>query len=108
MGTFAEKVIVNLLSLPTEKNKLPFSIYVCSKQMKVCRFRFPFEANQRKLPFSVNSVFRCGIPETWRNRHRLYGETETWRHGDGDMEMETWNMETWKHGEMKIWRDMDP
>jgi hypothetical protein len=42
----------------TIENKLPFSVSVCSKQTEVCRFRFPFAANKRKLPFSVSSVFR--------------------------------------------------
>jgi hypothetical protein len=41
MGTFAETAIVDLVyRLPTKKNKLPFSISVCSKQTEVCRFRF--------------------------------------------------------------------
>jgi hypothetical protein len=39
------------------KNKLPFSVSVCSKQMKVCHFRFLFAANKRKLPISVISFF---------------------------------------------------
>jgi hypothetical protein len=41
--------------LPTKENKLPFSVF--SKQMYVCRFRFPFAANKRKLPFSVSPFF---------------------------------------------------
>jgi hypothetical protein len=59
MGTFADTAIVDYrFLLPTKENKLPFSAYVCSKQTEVCRFRLPFEANKRKLQFSVGSVFR--------------------------------------------------
>jgi hypothetical protein len=47
--------------LPTKKNKLLFSVSVCSKQIEVYCFRFPFAANKRKLPFSLSFVFRIGI-----------------------------------------------
>jgi hypothetical protein len=57
MGMFAETANYRL-SYPIKKNKLPFPDSVSSKQMEVCRFRFPFAANKRKLPFSVSSVFR--------------------------------------------------
>jgi hypothetical protein len=47
MGTFAETANVNYLNhLPTKENKLPFSIFVCSKQWEVWRFRFPYPANK--------------------------------------------------------------
>jgi hypothetical protein len=44
---------ITVYCLPTKGNKLPFSVFVCSKQTEVCRFRFLFAANKRKLPFSV-------------------------------------------------------
>jgi hypothetical protein len=78
-----------------------------ANQPEVCRFRFPFTEDIRKLPFSVRSVFHLlnsGNVETWTRRH---GYMEIWRHDDGDME--TWrqrNMEKWRHGDMdmEIWR----
>jgi hypothetical protein len=59
MGTFSETAIVDycLLSANQGKKKLPFSIFVCSKQ-KVCHFRFLFAASNWKLPFFVSAVFR--------------------------------------------------
>ncbi len=56
--------------------------------MEVWRFRLLFAANKRKWPVSV-----CEIPETWR-------------HGHGDMEMETWNIET-QTWDMETWRNRD-
>jgi hypothetical protein len=35
------------------------------------------------------------------------GNMETGRHGDGDIDMETWKhgeMQTWRHGETETWR----
>ncbi len=49
---------INIHRLPTIKNKLPFSVSVCNKQTEVCRFRFPFATNRRKLPFFFSSVFQ--------------------------------------------------
>ncbi len=37
--------------LPTKENKLPFSVYVDSKQMKVCCFCFPFVVNKGNFLF---------------------------------------------------------
>ncbi len=100
---------ITVFRLLTKENKLLF--FVCSKQMEVCRFRFPFPTNKQKLPFSISSVFRLqnsGNMETWTWRHRD-GDTETWRHRHGDMEhgeMETWrhgDVETWRHGDMEPW-----
>jgi hypothetical protein len=57
--------------------------------------------------------------ETWRHGDGDM-EIETWKHGDmemeiwkhGDIDMETWRngeIETWRHGDMETWRhgDMD-
>jgi hypothetical protein len=57
MGTFAETAIVNTVYRLLAGNKLPFSVSVCSKQMEVSRFCFPFAANKQKLPFSISSIF---------------------------------------------------
>jgi hypothetical protein len=40
---------------------------------------------------------------------RNFGNMETWRHGDGDMEhgdidIRRGNMDKWRHGEMEAWR----
>jgi hypothetical protein len=64
--------------LQLTNESLPFPFYVCRKQTEVAVFSF---------------VFLCGIPKTWRPGH---GDIETWSHGDGDMEMETWR---WRHGD---------
>jgi hypothetical protein len=48
---------ITIYHLPTKENKLPFYVSVCSKQTKVCRFCFPFAANNWKLLFSVSFVF---------------------------------------------------
>jgi hypothetical protein len=58
MGTFAETAIVDYcLSSADQGKALLFSISVCSKQTKVCRFCLPFAANKQRYPFSVISVF---------------------------------------------------
>ncbi len=89
MGTFAETAIVDYtISLPTKETKYLFSVSVCSKQMEVCHFRFPFAENKWKLPFSVSPIFRLrnsGNMETWTWRHGGM-EMETWKYGDIDME----------------------
>jgi hypothetical protein len=80
--------------LPTRK-KCPFPVSFFSKQTEVCRFRFSFVENKRKLPFSVSSVlhFRnSGNVETWKWRHE---DKETWRQED----MENGDLETWRHGD---------
>jgi hypothetical protein len=71
MNKFAEEAIVDyLLSFADQgKNKLPFSVSVCSKQTEVCLFRFPFTVNKRKLTFFFSSIF--GISETWRHGHGI-------------------------------------
>jgi hypothetical protein len=62
VGTFVETAIFGYrLSLPTKENELPLSIFVCSKEMDVCHFRFLFAANTRKSPFSVSSIFRMCV-----------------------------------------------
>jgi hypothetical protein len=107
MGTFAETAIVNYcLSLADQGKKCPFSICVCSKQMEVYRFRFPFAEYIWKLPFSVSSIF-C----LWKHGD-IDMETWTLRHGHGDMDMETWRhgdmeIEIWKHGDMETWKHGD-
>jgi hypothetical protein len=56
------------------------------------------------VPFSV-----CGIPESWRHGHGDM-DMETWKHRDIDIEtwkhgeIETWRIETWKHGDIKTWK----
>jgi hypothetical protein len=82
MGTFAETAIVDYRLSFADQGKQT-SVSVCSKQTEVCRFRFPFVENKRKLPFSVSSDFRL----------RKYGDMETW----------SWshrNMDKWGHGDM--------
>ncbi len=105
---------ITIYRWPTKKNKLPFSISVCSKQTEVA--------------FSVSSFFHLrnsGNMETWRHGHRdmdmaswtwRHGnehegidlKTLAWRHGHGDMDKEIW---TWKHGHgdtVETWHgDMD-
>ncbi len=71
MGTFAETAIIHYrLSLPTRKNKCPFSISVCSKQTKVChvkkhtavaffqKFHFPFAEFWKRGDIEISSVTR--------------------------------------------------
>jgi hypothetical protein len=44
-----------------------------------------------------------GDMETWRHRDMV---TWTWRHGDGDMVMETYllvHKDTWRHGHLETW-----
>jgi hypothetical protein len=57
MGTYAETAIVDYRLSFADQEKQTF-VSICSKQIEVCRFRFPFAENRRKLPFSVSSVFR--------------------------------------------------
>jgi hypothetical protein len=73
MGMFAETAIVDYcVSFADKKNKVPFSVSVCSKRTKVLRFRFPLQ----KTSLSCHFLF-----------------VEFWKHGD--MDMETWR-ETWR------------
>jgi hypothetical protein len=84
MGMFAETaIVVYLYCLLTKESKLPFSISIYSKQMKVSRWRFLFAANKRSCRFPLFLFSVCTIPETWRHGPR---DMEKWRHGDGDME----------------------
>jgi hypothetical protein len=55
-----QQTSITVYRLPTEKNKLPFSVSVGSKQTEVFRFRFrlPIAADKRKLTFSITSDFR--------------------------------------------------
>jgi hypothetical protein len=117
MGTFAEMLSsVTIYPLPTKENRRPFSLSVCRKQTEVCRFHFPFAENKWKLPFPLVPLYGCGIQETWRHGH---GDTdiETWRlrhgygrHGDGDMDMGDMEIKTGRYRrgdgdvEMETWR----
>jgi hypothetical protein len=96
MGTYTETAkLITVYRLPTKKNKLPFSVSVCFKQMEVCRFRL-FAANKRKLPLSVFHF------QKYRNYIQYFGDIETWKHGD----METLrhrDMGTRRHGDMETW-----
>ncbi len=56
---------ITIYCLSTKENKLPFPVSVA--------------ANKRKLSFSVNSIFLCGILKDGD------GNMETWRHRHGDM-----------------------
>ncbi len=47
----------NRRHLLTSENKLPFFVFVCSKQKEVCHFHFPCAAKKLKLQFSVSSLF---------------------------------------------------
>jgi hypothetical protein len=91
--------------LQAKENKRPFSVFVYSKQKKVCHFRFPFAENKLKLsfsvPFSVVEFRKRGDMdmETWRQGVM---EMETWRHRHGDMEI--W---AWRHGDIETWRNGD-
>ncbi len=91
-----QKFAVYVFRLLKTNGSLLFRFSVCRKQREVCRFRFPFAENKRKLPFSVRS-FIClrnsGNVETWAWRHEYM---ETWRHGV----MVTWR---WRPGDMEIW-----
>ncbi len=48
---------ITAYQLPNKENKLPFSVFVCSKQSEVWRFCILFDANKINLQFSVSSVF---------------------------------------------------
>jgi hypothetical protein len=48
---------ITVYRLPIKENKLSFPF--AAKKTEVCRFRFPFAENKRKLSFSI-----YGIPET--------------------------------------------
>jgi hypothetical protein len=107
MGMFAKTAIIEH-HLPTKENKLPFSVSVYSKQMKVCHFPnagLPFSkcSRQMEVAVSISSVFpNSGTKETWRHSDV---EIETWKHGD----METWkhgDIETWRPGNMETWRQV--
>jgi hypothetical protein len=92
MGMFAEQqTTITVYRLPTKKNKIPFSVSICSKQTEVCHVRFPFAANKRKLPLSINLIIRL----------RNSGNMETWRHEDADLETWRHRHETWKNREME-------
>ncbi len=87
---------ITVFYLPLRKTKVPFSIFVCSKQMDVCCFHFLFAEDKRKLPFSISSIFHwwnSGNVETWR-----HGNTGTWWQGD---------MKTGRQGDIEIWRHGD-
>jgi hypothetical protein len=88
------------------------SVSVCQKQMEVCNFCLCLQETNGSCRFLLVLFSVCGIPETWRHgsgdmemetwRHE---DMKTWRHEVGDMETgRHGNMETWKHGEMEIWR----
>jgi hypothetical protein len=73
MGTFSETAIVDYCLSFADHQKQTYVCHFRLQQTKeVCRFRFPFAENKRKLPFSI---FR--IPETCG-----HGDTGTWGHGD--------------------------
>ncbi len=70
---FAETAnVVQRLFDDQKKQKLPFSISVFSKQSEVCRFRFPFAANELKLPFSSRSIFRITCIYTYTYTYIIY------------------------------------
>jgi hypothetical protein len=82
-----QQLLIIVDRLQAKKNKRPFSVFVCSKQMEVCHIRFPVAENKLKLPFSVPfsvvAFRKSGDMGTWS-----HGDMESWRwrHGDGDME----------------------
>ncbi len=43
----------------TEIANVDYCFSVCRKQTEVCHFRFPFVANKRKFPCSINSISVC-------------------------------------------------
>jgi hypothetical protein len=51
-----QQLSTTVYRLLTKKNKLPFSVFVCSKQTDVSSFVFPFAANKWKSPFSISSI----------------------------------------------------
>jgi hypothetical protein len=57
MGTNAETAIIDY-SFSTKKNKLPFSVSVCIKQMEVCRAVFRYSKQTEVAVLSISSVFR--------------------------------------------------
>jgi hypothetical protein len=63
------------------RSNFRFSLSVCRKQTEVCRFRFPFATNKRKLPFSVSSVFRIYIYIQYiLKRQHIYKYIHRWAH----------------------------
>jgi hypothetical protein len=65
-----QQSLIGAYRLPKKENK-PL-IYVSSKLLEVCRFRFLFAANNGRCHFLLVPFSVCGILETWR--------TETGRH----------------------------
>jgi hypothetical protein len=64
---------------------------------------FPLSvANKRKLPFSVTVFRKYRFPLV---PFSVWGILETWRHGHGDMEMETWKYGDKKkiRGDLETW-----
>jgi hypothetical protein len=91
MGTFAETAIVACrLSFADQEKQTSVYRSVCSKQTEVCRFHFLFATTNRNLPFFVRvPFFRL---RNWKHGDRVdmrHGNLEKWRHGQGDMDMET-------------------
>jgi hypothetical protein len=39
-----QQSMATVYHLPTKENKRSFSVFICSKEMEVCRFCFPFAA----------------------------------------------------------------
>ncbi len=66
----------------------------------IVNYRLAFaDQGKQTSAFFINPVFHL---ENFVNVEPL-----TWRHGDGDMEMETWRHETRRHGGMETWREGD-
>ncbi len=96
MGTFAGTAIVDYHLSFVDQGKQTSVFPFCLQQTtEVCRFRFPFAANERKLPFFISSIFHL---QEFR-KHVKHGdmEMETWKHKDIDMRLG--NMEKWRHGD---------
>jgi hypothetical protein len=53
MGMFAETAVVDYYVFIICRPKKQTYVFRFSKQMEVCRFRFPFAANKRKSAVSV-------------------------------------------------------
>jgi hypothetical protein len=55
MGTFADTArLITVYRLPTKENKLPFSVFLCNKQMEV----FLFSVCNKQTEVAVFRLFR--------------------------------------------------
>jgi hypothetical protein len=77
---------ITVYDLPTKENKLTVSVSVRSNQ---------------KFAVSVFCLQKTREVAIFHLRNSRNVEIRTWRHGNGNTDIETWNMEKWRHGDIK-------